>query len=132
MAGMSAAVRRLAVTGPAAPRTCWDRYDELARWPQWAPEITGVEAPGTRLAVGLSGVVLVLGGLRLPFTVTAVDRSQMTWSWMARLGLISLNLHHTVEPDSAGTRATLTIEGPAVVVTAYAPLARFALGRLVR
>lgn len=128
---MSTSARRVTVTGPRAPQTCWARYDELAAWPRWGPQITGVEAPATRLALGLSGVIRVAGGLRVRFTVTAVDRPAMTWSWIARVGPVVLDLHHGIVAHRSGSRATLTVQGPSLVVSAYAPLAWLALWRLV-
>ena len=43
-----------------------------------------------------------------------------------------MTLDHGVEPAGTGTRTTLAVDGPAPVVLAYVPLARVALGRLVR
>lgn len=125
------AVRRLEVTGPARPVVAWERYADLGAWATWAPQIRGVDADGPRLALGRSGVVHALGGLRVRFVVTAVDERAMRWSWIARVGPLTLSLHHDVTPDARGTRAGLVLEGPAPVVTAYAPLTRVALARLV-
>ena len=125
------AVRRVDVTGTARPAVAWERYADLDAWATWAPQIRGVEADGTRLAVGRHGVVRALGGLRVRFVVTAVDERSLRWSWIARIGPVSLSLHHEVAPDPRGTRAGLVLEGPGPVVAAYAPLTRIALARLV-
>ncbi|SEQ98560.1 SRPBCC family protein [Microlunatus flavus] len=125
------AVRRVEVTGPARPVVAWERYADLDAWSTWAPQIRGVDADGTRLAVGRTGVVRALGGLRVPFVVTAVDEPTMRWSWVARVGPVVLSLHHEVAPADGGTRAGLVLEGPTAVVAAYAPLTRIALARLV-
>jgi hypothetical protein len=45
---------------------------------------------------------------------------------------VTLTLHHAVLEVGTGTQTTLEIEGPAVAVLPYAPLARVALRRLVR
>ena len=55
-----------------------------------------------------------------------------TWSWLVRIGPVDLDLRHGVEADGTGSRTTVDIEGPAVVVLAYGPVARYALGRLVK
>lgn len=128
---MNPVVRTLEVTGPTSPAACWQRYDELDRWADWAPHITSVESPASRLSPGVTGVVRVLGGLHVPFVITDVDRPAMTWSWIARLGPVRLTLHHGVHPAPHGTRTSLAIEGPRLVVDGYAPLARVALHRLV-
>ncbi|GAB2569273.1 SRPBCC family protein [Microlunatus antarcticus] len=129
---MSGSVRRVEVTGPADPAVAWDRYADLGAWPTWAPQIRRVEADGPRLARGRTGTVHVVGGLRVPFVVTAVDERRLAWSWIARLGPVSLTLHHDLAATPDGTRAGLVLEGPALVVAAYGPLTRAPLTRLLR
>ena len=124
-------VRRIAVCGPVAPQVSWGRYAELARWSTWAPQISGVEADAERLRPGLTGRVLTSVGLKVPFVVTEVDAAAMTWSWIVGVGPIRHTLHHGLAPRRTGTRATLAIEGSAPLVTAYAPLAWWALRNLV-
>jgi hypothetical protein len=125
-------VRTIRARGSASPEIAWQRYVELAQWSSWAPHITGVEAEATYLRVGLTGVVRVVGGLGVPFTVTALDHPAMTWSWIARVGSLALTFTHTVVPAVDGSTTTLAMEGPAVLVTGYIPLAEIALLRLVR
>jgi hypothetical protein len=129
---VSSAVRRIEVTGRARPGVAWERYAELAAWPTWAPQIRAVEADGPRLAVGRTGTVHVLGGLRVPFVVTAVDADLLTWSWIARVGRVALTLHHDLTPVVDGTVAGLVLEGPGLVVATYGPLTRVPLARLLR
>ena len=128
---MGGATRRVEVTGRARPDVVWERFADLDAWPTWAPQIRAVEADGRRLAVGRSGTVHVVGGLRVPFVVTAVDGGARTWSWIARVGPVALTLHHDLSPAAGGTRAGLVLEGPALVLAAYAPLTRAPLVRLV-
>jgi hypothetical protein len=45
---------------------------------------------------------------------------------------VTLELGHDVFAQGSGSRTTLDITGPALVVVGYAPVARVALGRLVR
>lgn len=135
---MSSGPRRVEVSGPAAPALAWERYADLDAWSGWAPQIRSVRADGRRLAVGRSGTVHVVGGLRVRFVVTAVDPARLTWSWIARLGPLALTLHHDLSVrtgrsgSTTGTVAGLTLEGPALLVAAYGPPARGALGRLVQ
>jgi hypothetical protein len=129
---VSSTVRRVEVTGPARAETAWERYADLTRWPGWAPQISSVEADGPRLALGRSGTVHVVGGLRVPFVVTAVDDARLTWSWIAHVGPVALTLHHDLSNGPHGTTAGLVVEGPALVAATYGPLARGPLARLVR
>ncbi len=126
------AVRRLEARGPAVPDEVWDRYATLARWPEWSPQISRVVAGADRLALGVRGTVYLAGALPVPFTVTSCRPEDRTWSWQVRLGPVTLDLGHAVYAAGSGTRATLALSGPALVLAAYAPLAQLALRRLVR
>ncbi|WP_298746446.1 SRPBCC family protein [uncultured Serinicoccus sp.] len=132
--------------GPLPVDEAWDRYADPSRWADWAPhlrrvEVDGVSAGGsTRLHAGMSGRVHGTLGLAVDFVVSAVDEPARTWSWTVRLvrpvpGPFRLDLHHTLValPDSTGplTEAGLVLSGPAPVVLAYRPVARWALRRLV-
>ncbi len=126
---------RLRATGDAEPAEVWDRYDDLDRWPVWAPQIRSVDAAARRLAPGLAGTVHPVVGPGVAFTVETVDSFDARarrWAWQARLGPARLHLEHGVEACGSGTRTWLVVRGPAPLVLAYAPLARFALHRLVR
>ena len=128
---MTSSLRRTEVGGPVGADVAWERYADLDAWPTWAPQIRTVEADGRRLAVGRAGTVHVLGGLRVPFVVTAVDELRLTWSWIARLGPVTLTLHHDLQRVPEGTTAGLVLEGPTLLVAAYAPVTRAPLTRLV-
>ncbi len=123
--------RRLEAHGPVDPATAWERYAEIAAWCTWSPQIRRVEADSARIAPGTTGVVHALGGLRVPFTVTTVEEAARTWSWVVRVGPVGLTLHHAVHPQDGGAGTVLVLEGPAVVLLGYAPVAWLALRRLV-
>ena len=126
------AVRRLTAEGPAPVGIAWQRYAEIAQWPSWSPQILRVEADAERIARGVSGTVHAVGGLRLRFTITDVDLVARRWSWLVRFGPVQMDLHHEVQAvPGGGSRTGLVLQGPTVVVTAYAPLAWVALRRLV-
>ncbi|WP_448610864.1 SRPBCC family protein [Geodermatophilus sp. URMC 60] len=123
----------LHATGPVAPAEAWERYALPARWPQWAPQITGVDLPVARLTAGARGRVRGPLGVTLPFVVETVDEAARQWSWTVSLGPVRLHLLHWVTdgPDGGSTTG-LRISGPAPLVVGYAPLAQLAIGRLVR
>lgn len=123
----------LHATGPVDPGEVWERYAVPARWPTWAPHLTGVEVAAPRLAPGVRGRVRGPGGFAVPFEVEDVDEAGRRWSWRVRAGPVSLQLLHWVLPaPDGGTTTGLRTTGPAPVVLAYAPLAGWALRRLVR
>ena len=123
----------LHATGPLAPDEVWERYAVPARWPDWAPQITGVEVPVSRLAAGVRGRVRGPLGVTLPFVVDTVDETARRWSWTVSLGPVQVHLLHWVaEGPDGGSTTGLRISGPAPLVVGYAPLAHLAIGRLVR
>lgn len=127
----------ISAVGPLAPEQAWERYADLDRWPQWAPQISGVRAPHRRLRPGLAGTVRAAGLLHVPFVVDAVDEAARTWAWTVRVGPVRLHLEHGVEPVPDGdpatrrTRTWLVTTGPALVVAPYTPVALVALHALV-
>ena len=124
----------------------WERYADLARWSEWAPQLRKVE-PTTRLRSGLTGRVYSYPPWGLPFEVLDVTEGpeQCRWSWRVGCwrvgwGRMSIELEHVVaaqpangvEPGgAAGTVARLRLAGPGALIFPYAPVARLALHRLV-
>ena len=125
------ALRRLHAVGAADPEVAWRRYVEIAAWRSWSPQILRTDADAAEIAVGVGGTVHALGGLRLRFTITAVDPAARTWSWVVRLGPVAMTLTHEVHRHPRGSGTLLLMEGAAPVLLAYAPLAWVALRRLV-
>lgn len=125
------ATRRLRAHGAVDPAVAWERFDLIALWPTWSPQIRRVSADAPRIALGVGGSIGVPGGLQLPFTVTGVDPVARTWSWVVRLGPVAMTLNHEVHADGPGSGTVLVMEGPDAVLLGYAPLAWLALRRLV-
>jgi hypothetical protein len=117
--------------GPADPDLVWERYARLDLWPTWSPQIRRVSSTAHDLAIGIEGTVYGPLGVHATFVVTSCVPEQQTWSWVVRSGRIVLTLEHAVHPDPVGSRTTLRLRGPALVVFGYAPLTRPALNRLV-
>jgi hypothetical protein len=122
----------ITASGNANPAIVWGRYENLDLWPTWSPQIQEVISATTHLAPGLTGLVVGPLGVRVPFEITAVDAEAMEWSWHVRFGPVHLMLEHLVAPAAAGSTTELTIDGPAVAVVGYRPLAALALRRLVQ
>lgn len=126
----------LTAHGSAAVAVAWQRYADPAEWSSWAPQIQRVQTSMTRLTAGGTGTVhagpLPRPTLPVPFRVLSVEESAMEWSWQVRAGLLGLLLEHGVTPHPAGSSSWLRVHGPLPIVLGYAPLARVALGRLVR
>jgi hypothetical protein len=71
-------------------------------------------------------------GVGVAFEILAVDIEKRCWTWRVSVAGVTLELGHDVFAQGSGSRTTLDITGPALVVVGYAPVARVALGRLVR
>ena len=121
----------LAASGPVPVLEAWDRYAEPDRWPTWSPQLARVEPVGAVLETGLTGRVYAPLGVHADFTVTAVDAAAMTWQWQVRRGPLRIRLVHGVQASGTGSLTWLVLHGPAPVLLGYAPLAWYALHRLV-
>jgi hypothetical protein len=126
----------ISAAGRAEPKVVWDRYIHPDRWTEWSPQIHSVDCTDATLQAGSTGVVHGPCSVGVDFVVLDVDHQNRCWSWRVRSFGIGLTLDHGVagQPpgDNDGSSTSLTITGPAPVVLGYAPIARVALGRLVR
>lgn len=130
MASHSATVSR---RGRADAATVWGRYARFDAWSGWAPQISRVTADAELLAPGVRGLVVAAHLVRVRFVVLDVEAPRR-WRWRVSSGPLTMTLTHLVESDQVrgGTTATVRAVGPRWFVTAYRPLMRVALGRLVR
>ena len=129
---------RLQAEGPRSAEQVWEAYAVPSRWSEWSPQVYAVDCPGDRIVPGLRGTVHapVPSPVPVRFSVTEVDEAARRWSWVVRVGptlaAVQIDLEHGVLPRTGGGSLTwLTMTGPLPLVTAYAPLARYAIGRLV-
>ena len=119
-------------SGAADPETVWYRYVHPARWHEWSPQISSVDYPAPTIAAGGRGTVHGPFGVGVAFEILRVDHDKRCWAWRVTVAGITLVLGHDVFAQASGSSTTLDITGPAPVVIGYAPIARIALGRLVR
>jgi hypothetical protein len=120
---------RLAASGGVSAAVAWERYARLELWPTWSPQLRRVDPPRAALAGGLTGQVYGPLGVRADFVVDHVGDRE--WKWTVRRGPLRVRLEHGVEGTACGSRTWLVLRGPAVVVLGYAPVAKWALHRLV-
>lgn len=117
--------------GRVPPDEVWDRYADISRWTEWAPQLARVDATADHLGFGVTGKVFGPLGVRASFTVDSVDEAARRWSWTVRRFPITVRLEHAVHKQGGGSATSLRIDGPLPVVVAYAPVARLALQLLV-
>ncbi|MCZ2837751.1 SRPBCC family protein [Modestobacter sp. VKM Ac-2985] len=122
----------LHATGPIEPDEVWDRFVRPARWSEWSPQISRVQATAPRIAPGVTGRVYDPLRTSVPFVVDGVSDATRWWSWQVTVGPTRLRLAHWVKPaPDGGTTTGLRISGFAPLVLGYAPLALLAIKRLV-
>ena len=110
----------------------WERYAVPGSWPDWLPQITGVDLSTPRLSPGAKGKLHAPMGVSIPFVIDSVDEAGRTFGWTIRIGLLKLRLQNWVHdgPDG-GSVAGMRVNGPGPLVSAYAGQAQGALEKLV-
>ena len=104
-----------------------------AEWSSWAPHIRGAWGLGDpEVEVGRRGAARLLGALPVPARIDAVDAGR-SWTWSVG----PVRLEHSVHglgADTVSERSvvTMTVEAPAPIATAYAPVVAFFTHRLAR
>lgn len=123
----------VSATGSIDADRAWERYMNPDLWPQWAPQIQGVETEADRLSAGTRGTVKGPLGFAVDFEVDEVNEAAWTWSWHAwwQNRILGLQLEHGVLRTATGTKTWLTVHGTPPLVLPYLPVAQFALTRLV-
>lgn len=122
-AGRRPAVSRVI---PAPRSRVWELLVDTHQWPAWGPTVSAVRSSDRRIAEGTTGRVRTVGGIWLPFRVTAC--SEYRWTWRVA-GLPATG--HQVEAAAGGCRAGFDVPllaAPYLVVCARAldSLARLA------
>jgi hypothetical protein len=124
----------LRAAGTADIALVWRRYSEPDLWTTWAPQIRRVECSAEQLGVGVTGTVFgVVPNLGATFEVVEFDEAEHRWAWDVVAGPVRMHLDHRSESRiGGGTSTSLVVDGPAVAVLTYAPVARISLESLVR
>ena len=109
------------VVAPAPPEVAWERWSDVARWPDWNPRcaaasLDGPLAPGTRLDLKL---LHPSGREFYTRPVLTVVEPNRRLEWEARgLGLrVSTRAAFAPEPD--GTRVTIEADSSGAMAFAY-------------
>ena len=124
---------RVAASGRAPAGEVWDRYTRPALWPGWAPHLRRVDYGHDVVRAGTAGRVVGVGGVVATFRIDDVDPATHRWAWSVRTGPLRVRFEHGVDVDAGGTTtAWVVTHGLAPVAVGYAPLARWAMTRLVR
>lgn len=121
--------------GDAPADRVWERYTRPSQWPQWAPQISRVEATDDPIVAGTRGTVHGPLLSFAPFRVRYVDERARTWSWWVGVGPFGVGMDHGVDErdeGDEGSRAWVRIHAHRYLVAPYVPVARLALRRLVR
>ncbi|MFC7020943.1 MULTISPECIES: SRPBCC family protein [Haloarcula] len=108
--------RRLVVSHPvdASRDAVWTVLTDTALWPDWGPSLTDVEVDTRVIEDGTTGRVRTVGGLWLPFEVTACRAHRWTWD-VARIPATG----HRADAGPLGSRVVFEIP---VLAAGYVPV----------
>ena len=124
----------LRADGTADLATVWQRYSRPELWTTWAPQIRRVECSADTLESGVTGTVYgVVPNIGAQFEVVEFDVEAHRWAWDVVAGPVRMHLDHRSESRiGGGTSTVLIVDGPAVAVLTYSPIARISLESLVK
>ena len=112
------------VTSPAAPSAFFDRWADMATWPQWNADTEWVRLDGP-FVEGATGVLKPKGGPKVSFVVATLVADREFTDVSKLLGA-RLTFRHLVSRTATGATEVyvrVTLTGP------MAPLWRIVLGR---
>lgn len=116
----------------APPAAVWRLWSDPLTWAAWDPPVERVVLDGP-FRVATTGTMVLAGGIEAPFELVEV-RAEERYLDRLRLGELTIDIDHRVEPHGTGSRITVrtVIEGPGAeqigpMVTADAPQALAAL-----
>jgi uncharacterized protein YndB with AHSA1/START domain len=125
--------RRIEVSAVVAapPEAAWDLLVDTERWPEWGPSVRAVDADERRIRAGSAGHVVVPGGLRVPYEVTAFDPDGRRWAWsVARVPATGHRVDAVAGAEGPATdRCRVVFEVP-LLAAGYVPVCRRALERI--
>lgn len=117
----------------APPERVWQALVDVERWPEFAAQFQRiVRSDDGPLALGKKARVTLRGFLSSEWVVTEFDEGRsFTWETDALPGL-HLAGGHVIEPDGAGTRATMSLRSSGPVALLMAPATALIFGRNTR
>ncbi|HEV2447541.1 MAG TPA: SRPBCC family protein [Candidatus Sulfopaludibacter sp.] len=101
---------RIAVDIQAPPDRVWEVIRDAERWPEWTASVDSVRLlRGGPLEVGRRALVRQPKLPPAVWRVTELDDGARFFTWVNRGPGMLLTASHGVEPDGAGSRATLSL-----------------------
>ena len=108
----------------APPEKVWAVYTDVEKWPEWTPSMKHIERLDEGpLALGKQARVSAEGAPTSVFTVTEHTEGR-SFIWSTTTRGIKAEAYHIVEPDGAGTKATLGVRMSGLMATIFAPMIR--------
>lgn len=102
----------------------WQLLIDTSTWPVWGPSVRGATVNQPELALGATGTVDTIAGVRLPFEITAFDAG-CRWEWRVA-GLAATD--HVVR--ALDERRCEVAFGVPVIAAPYLAVCRVALQRI--
>jgi uncharacterized protein YndB with AHSA1/START domain len=108
----------------APPARVFDVMQDVERWHEWTPSITGIRRlGGGPFGVGSRAVVRQPKFPPALWTVTDLQPGR-SFTWVSRAPGLRVTGRHVAEPDGAGTRATVGIDIEGLFAGPWARLTR--------
>ena len=95
------------ITSSASPQAFFDRWADMATWPEWNADTEWVRLDGP-FVEGATGALKPKGGPRVPFTVTRLQPGRR-FTDVSRLWGARLTFDHTVAAGPSGTTVAVTV-----------------------
>jgi hypothetical protein len=113
----------------ASPAVVWRVTVDVDRWPEWSPTVTSVERIGTEpLSVGSEVRVKQPFQPEAMWVVTDIEDG-VRFAWETRLPGLRMIATHAINPEGAGTRNVLRLEGSGPLAVLLWPMFRMAVRR---
>jgi uncharacterized protein YndB with AHSA1/START domain len=94
----------------ASPERVWQVMSDTDRWHEWTPSVTSVRRlGGGAFAVGSRVVIRQPKFPPAMWKITAIEPGK-SFTWISVGPGIRVVAHHSVEPQGAGSRATLSLD----------------------
>ena len=109
----------------APAETVWSILTDTTLWPEWAPNVAGVESSSRHLEGGTTGRIRFRGvAVPVPFEIREVDEVAHRWTWEIAHTMSS---GHRVEARPSGSRVGFELP---LAAAGYAPLVCRACGNI--
>jgi uncharacterized membrane protein len=112
------------ITIAAPPEAVWGVYTDVERWPEWTPAMRKIERlDDGPLALGSTARIEADRSPTSVWTVTEYTEGR-SFTWETSTMGVKIVGWHSVEPDGAGSRASMGVRMSGLMSTLLRPMLR--------